>query len=122
MRAVRAILVSSCALLATAAVPATQIQEPKFKSGTQTVALHVTVTDATRRLVPNLTRDDFEIYDNGRPQPLTVFDNKPRPITAVVMLDTSGSMTLHLDLVKAAAEQFFIRLSDPALRRDRSKH
>jgi Ca-activated chloride channel family protein len=110
MGRMRAIIVSSCALLVTAAVPAPQPQESKFKSGTQTVPLYVTVTDAMRRLVPDLTRDDFEIYDSGRPQPLTIFDNEPRPITAVVMLDTSGSMTLHLDLVKAAAEQFFIRL------------
>jgi Ca-activated chloride channel family protein len=39
-----------------------------------------------------------------------VFDNTVRPITSVVMLDTSGSMTMNLDLMKAAAEQFILRL------------
>jgi Ca-activated chloride channel homolog len=82
----------------------------KFKSGTQTVPLYVTVTDATRRLVPELVQEDFEILDNGKPQSITLFDNEVRPITAVVMLDTSGSMTLALDLVKKASEQFLIRL------------
>jgi Ca-activated chloride channel family protein len=82
----------------------------KFKSGTQTVPLYVTVTDATRRLVPELALEDFEILDNGKLQPITLFDNEVRPITAVVMLDTSGSMTLALDLVKKASEQFLIRL------------
>ena len=77
---------------------------------TQTVPLYVTVTDKDRRLVPGLIRDDFEVYDNGKLQTLTNFDNEPTPITVVVMLDTSGSMTLALDLVKQAAEQFFIRL------------
>jgi Ca-activated chloride channel family protein len=70
----------------------------------------VTVTDTQKRLVPDLERDDFEVYDNGKPQTLTNFDNQQTPFTAVVMLDTSGSMTLTLDLVKAAAEQFLIRM------------
>jgi Ca-activated chloride channel homolog len=85
-------------------------QEPKFRSGTQTVPLYVTATDATRRLIPDLTREDFEVLDNGKPQAITLFDNEVRPITAVVMLDTSGSMTLALDFVKKGAEQFVIRL------------
>jgi Ca-activated chloride channel family protein len=85
-------------------------QEPKFRSGTQTVPLYVTVVDSTRRLVPDLAQEDFEVFDNGKPQAITLFDNEVRPITAVVMLDTSGSMTLALDLVKKGAEQFLIRL------------
>ena len=54
--------------------------------------------------------DEFEVYDNGKLQPITVFENKSLPIAVVVMLDTSGSMTLILDRVKAAAEQFLIRM------------
>ena len=68
------------------------------------------MTDEDRRLVPDLVRDDFEVYDNGKLQTLTQFDNQATPITVAVMLDTSGSMTLALDLVKQAAEQFFMRL------------
>jgi Ca-activated chloride channel homolog len=77
---------------------------------TLTVPLYVTVTDADKRLVPDLTREDFEVYDNGKLQTLTNFDNQPTPITVVVMLDTSGSMTLALDLVKDGAEQFLMRM------------
>jgi len=93
-------------------VVSTRAQEPqsKFKVSTNQVALYVTVTDATKRLVPGLVEDDFEVYDNGKLQTLIAFDNKPLPITVVVMLDTSGSMTLALDLVKSAAEQFLIRM------------
>src|SRR5262245_45146193 len=82
----------------------------QIKVSTQTVALHVTVTDSTGRLVPGLVQEDFEVYDNGKLQPLTNFDNKAMPITAIVMLDTSGSMTLLMDLVKQAAEEFLIRM------------
>ena len=96
------------AILGALAVSAAAQQ--KFKSGTLTVPVYVTVTDAEKRLVPDLDREDFEVFDNGKPQPLTLFENKHVPIAVVVMLDTSGSMTLALDRVKAAAEQFLLRL------------
>ena len=85
-------------------------QEPTFRAGTQVVSLFATVTDAQKRLVPDLQQTDFEVLDNEKPQPLVFFQNEVQPITVVVMLDTSGSMTLTLDLLRAAAEQFVIRL------------
>lgn len=84
--------------------------QQKFKVSTNTVALYVTVTDESKRLVPELIQEDFDVYDNGKLQVITSFDNHPLPITVTVMLDTSGSMTASLDLVKRAAEQFLIRL------------
>ena len=89
---------------------AQETPQKTFKVSTNTVALYATVTDADKRLVPDLQEEDFEVYDNAKLQTLTSFDNKPQPISVVVMLDTSGSMTLALDLVKAAAEQFLIRM------------
>jgi len=102
---VRALLLAGCAAAALAMTANAQI-----RVGTLTVPLYVTVTDQTKRLVPDLQREDFEIYDNGKLQQLTNFDNQVTPITVVVMLDTSGSMTLALDLVKQAAEEFLIRM------------
>jgi Ca-activated chloride channel family protein len=81
-----------------------------IKVTTQTVPLYVTVTDEQKRLVADLTREDFEVYDNGKLQTLTNFDNEPTPITVIVMLDTSGSMTVALDWVKEGAEQFLLRM------------
>jgi len=89
---------------------AVMAQQPTFKAGTEIVPLYVTVTDADKRLVPNLVQEVFEVYDNGKPVTLTQFENDPQPFSVVVMLDTSASMTASLDLLKAAAEQFFIRL------------
>src|SRR5262245_38597316 len=92
-------------------IDTTQSGQPTFKSGSGLiVSLFATVTDASQRLVPGLSIDDFEILDNEKPQPIVVFDNSVQPITVVVMLDTSGSMTLTLDLLKRAAEQFLLRL------------
>jgi Ca-activated chloride channel family protein len=85
-------------------------QQPTFRAGTQVVSLFATVTDAQKRLVPDLTQGDFDVFDNEKPQPLVFFQNEVQPISVVVMLDTSGSMTLTLDLLRAAAEQFVLRL------------
>jgi Ca-activated chloride channel homolog len=103
----------AAALLVTAGavgISAQPPQAPTFKSGTQIVSLFVTVADAQKRLVPDLTQGDFEILDNDKPQPIVYFDRSIHPINVVVMLDTSGSMTLTIDLLKRAAEQFLIRL------------
>src|SRR6185295_10863065 len=95
------------AILATAAtalalmMPAAA-QQPTFRSGTLVVSLFATVTDAQNRLVPNLVQDDFEVLDNDKVQELVVFRSEVQPITAVVMLDTSASMTGSIDLLKAA--------------------
>src|SRR6266852_789418 len=68
------------------------------------------VADAQKRLVPDLMQEEFQVFDNDKPQPIVYFDNSIHPINVVVMLDTSGSMTLTIDLLKQAAEQFVLRL------------
>jgi len=85
-------------------------QQPAFKSGTQLVSIFATVVDAEKRLVPSLTQDDFEVLDNDKPQSITFFNNEIQPITVMVMLDTSLSMTGSIALLRAAAEQFVLRL------------
>lgn len=85
-------------------------QQPTFRASTQIVSLFATVTDGQNRLVPDLTRDDFQVFDNDKPQQLVVFENQTQPITVVVMLDTSASMTGSIKLLKTAAEEFIIRL------------
>src|SRR3954463_14697837 len=104
-------IVASCllALVALATLRASA-QQPTFRAGTQIVSLFTTVTDAQKRLVPDLQQSAFEVFDNEKSQPLVFFQNEIQPITVMVMLDTSGSMTLTLDLLRAAAEQFALRL------------
>jgi Ca-activated chloride channel homolog len=101
-----------CATVTIVAVTALrgQTQQGAFRARVRTVAIYATVTDAAGRLVPDLQREDFEIFDEGKKQPLTVFQTDIQPVSVVVMLDTSGSMTANLGLVKNAAEKFVIRL------------
>ncbi len=97
------------ALALAAGLPAAA-QQPTFRSSTQVVSLFATVLDGQNRLVPDLTQDDFQVLDNDKPQQITVFQSENQPITVVVMLDTSGSMTASIQLLKQAAEQFIVRL------------
>ena len=95
-------------LLAAAGVSVlrAQSQPPTFGTTTRTVAVYATVTNPQGRLASDLTRDDFEVDDNGVRQELTVFSNDVQPITAIMLLDRSGSMKPNLDLQLRAAETF----------------
>jgi Ca-activated chloride channel family protein len=85
-------------------------QQPVFRGSGDAVRVFVTVTDGDGRLVTDLTQDVFEVRDEGKPQPITLFDNTPQPIRLIVMLDVSGSMEGNLPLLRAAADQLFARL------------
>ena len=91
-------------------VPAAQDQT--FRGGIHTVSVYASVLDRSGRLVTDLTKDDFEVYDDGRRQELAVFANVNQPITIVVMLDRSGSVSRHFALVRNAAAVFVDNLND----------
>jgi Ca-activated chloride channel homolog len=104
-------LLSAVFVIVTLATPVSQ-QQPTFRSGARTVAVYATVTDKEGRLIPDLEREAFEIRDNGKPQPLSVFSREVQPITVVTLLDRSTSMRGNVGLVEKAAEEFVRRL-DP---------
>jgi Ca-activated chloride channel family protein len=85
-------------------------QQPVFRAGNDAVRVFATVTDRDGRLVTTLGQSDFEVRDDGKPQPLTLFDNTPQPIRLVVMLDVSGSMAGNLSLLREASSELFSRL------------
>ena len=90
--------------------PAPQAQQPVFRTGVDTVPIYATVLDRYGEMVLNLTRNNFEVLDNDKPQELTTFVRGLQPITAIVLLDRSASMTANLELSQSAAEQFIIRM------------
>jgi Ca-activated chloride channel homolog len=103
--------IASGILIASAlGVAAAAQQQPSFRGGSDTVRVFVTVTDRDGRLVTTLTRDQFDVRDEGTPQPVTQFDKSPQPIRLIVMLDVSGSMDGNLPLLRASAAQLFARL------------
>ena len=97
------ILTAACAV----ALPGAQQNPPAtFRAATDTVSIYATVVDRGGRLVPDLTQADFQVFDNGTPQTITVFKNEIQPITIVVMLDRSSSMAGNFEIVTAAAGKF----------------
>ena len=100
------LLTTGCVAAAALAVAHAQQQPPTFGTTTRTVAVYATVTDPQGRLAPDLTRDNFEVDDNGVKQELTVFSNDVQPITGIMLLDRSGSMKPNLELEVRAAETF----------------
>src|SRR5207245_1411102 len=103
----------ACLILAASAVAAGEQApplQPSFKSGMRIVSIFATVSVADRRRWPTLTQEYFEILDNEKPQLVVFFNNEVQPITVIVMLDTSLSMTGSIALLRAAAEQFVLRL------------
>ncbi len=106
-------LLTVASLLAIVVASTSAFQQPTFKSGARTVAVYATVTDKDGRLVPDLTKEDFEIQESGKSQPIAVFSNEVQPISVVIMLDRSGSMRGNFGLVEAAGEAF-VRAMLPA--------
>ena len=78
-----------------------------FRTGVEIVVMAATVVDADGRLVGDLGRDDFEIYENGRLQPLTHFTRDRVPLSVGVVLDVSQSMYgQRIDDARLALDQF----------------
>ena len=100
------------AALAAACLAATvaAAQQPTFKGRSDVVRVFVTVTDHDGRLVTSLAQSDFEIRDDGKPQPIVLFDKTPQPIRLIVMLDVSTSMEGNIELLRVASAQLFSRL------------
>jgi Ca-activated chloride channel homolog len=111
MRSASLVPILAIMAAAASAMLSARAQQPPFRSGARTVAVYATVTEKNGRLVPDLARDVFEIRDNGKPQPITVFSNDVQPISVVMMLDRSGSMRGNVGLVERAAAEFVRRLA-----------
>lgn len=78
---------------------------------TTEVMLPVTVRDGNGTLVSELTRNDFRVFEDDRPQPLSDFALRQVPVDVVLMVDASSSVASNLDEFRRAAEGFAGRLA-----------
>ena len=77
---------------------------PTFRSESELVVVHVTVRDGAAP-VDDLPREAFRLFDNSRPQTVSVFAHQDDPITIGLIIDVSGSMeALRARLSYAAAK------------------
>jgi Ca-activated chloride channel homolog len=132
-------LVAACALAAASPAAAAQSQnlgpapettQPPTPAGSQTpqierqggsfkitakvdlVVLHATVLDKQGRMVNDLAKDDFQVFENGVPQKVAVFSHADIPVTMGIVIDDSGSMKEKRPAVNAAALAF-VETSNP---------
>jgi VWFA-related protein len=70
------------------------------------VVLPVIVTDRKGKSVPDLEADSFHVFDDGRPQQISLFESEDVPVTVGLVIDNSGSMRNKLSEVIAASQEF----------------
>ena len=89
-------------------------QTPSFRSAIETVLVTVTVIDANGRLITGLTRADFEVFEDGEPQPVTQFTDQRVPVSLGVLLDASDSMRGRpMSDARSALDRFVGDLLEP---------
>jgi VWFA-related protein len=84
----------------------------RISVNTTEVMLPVTVRDAAGRLVTNLTRKDFRVFEDNNEQPLSDLAVRKLPVDVILMVDTSSSVVANIDDFRVAAEKFAAQL-DP---------
>lgn len=83
-----------------------------FRKQVEEVVLRATVVDAERRLIPNLPKESFTVYEDGRPQVITSFRREDVPVAIGIIVDNSGSMRDKRDRV-AQAMLNLVKASNP---------
>ena len=79
-----------------------------LKVTTKLVAVSAIVRNKSGQPIPNLTRDDFLLKQDGKPQPITAFSQgSSLPLTLALMVDTSGSQRAYIPYEIAAGRAFF---------------
>jgi Ca-activated chloride channel family protein len=81
---------------------------PTLKVASRLVAISAIARDKSGQPVPNLTRDDFLLKQDGKPQPITYFSQgSSLPLTLALMVDTSGSQRAYIQDEIFAGRAFF---------------
>jgi VWFA-related protein len=87
--------------------PSDQDSLQTFKAQVNVVNLFFNVKDKHGMLIPNLTKDDFQVNEDGKPQTIKYFSSESnQPLTLGIMIDTSASQTRVLEIEQEACAQF----------------
>ena len=108
---------SAAALVVAGALVNAQSPAPprSLRSSVELTVVTATVLDQDNHLVTGLTRDAFEVYEDGEPQPITQFTRERVPIALGLLLDVSDSMFgERIRDARAAVERFLTGLLAPA--------
>ncbi len=84
---------------------ASQAQDVTFHAGVSLVHVDTEVTSSDGRLLTGLSRADFRVLDEGKPQPIVNFSAGEQPLDLILLFDVSGSMRAVVSAVAGAARQ-----------------
>jgi VWFA-related protein len=79
---------------------------PTFAVSVNLIKVPLTVFNANGAIVPDLHREDFRLYEDGKLQQIRSFGVDKNPVSVVLLLDTSATLKEELKKIKEAAEQF----------------
>lgn len=85
-------------------------QRPVFRAGVGMVPVYATVSDGQGGFVLDLKQTDFEVRDNGTLQEIAYFTTASQPLSVLILIDGSSSVTPIYDTVMEAASAFIIRM------------
>ena len=85
---------------------------PNIRVDTTLILVPVSVNDPLNRPVSGLERENFRVFEDKVPQPITQFAMDDEPVAVGLVFDTSGSMGGKLSRSRMAAAQFF-RIANP---------
>jgi Ca-activated chloride channel family protein len=114
--ALAAVLLPACLALASGQAPSPRgsVAAPPdrpFRAGVDVVSITATVVDANGGYVSGLTREDFEVFEDGQPQPITHFTGERVPVSLGLVLDVSDTMFgQRLKDARAAVSAFLFTL------------
>lgn len=75
----------------------------QFRADTRLVVLHASVSDRKGKLITNLDKDAFKVFENGQLQQVKIFRREDVPVSLGIIIDDSGSMSTKRSRVEAAA-------------------
>ena len=111
---VRAMLWLLAAGAAAGPAPELAAQNTTFRMDVKLVNVLVNVTDQNGAIVGGLTRKDFAVFEDGRPQVIAVFEKQSElPLKLTLAIDTSGSVFKDRQLEETAARHFAHALLRP---------
>jgi VWFA-related protein len=86
----------------------------RYQSGVELTSINATVRDADGHLVTGLTKEAFDLFEDGDPQTIAQFTSERVPVSLGVLLDTSDSMFgRRMADARVAVERFLFDLLDP---------
>lgn len=89
-------------------------QDAPLRLDVKLVNVFVNVTDSTGSIVGELTREDFSVTEDGRPQQIAVFERQSElPLNLTLAIDTSGSVNKDRPVETDAARRFVRALMRP---------